>query len=141
MKRLLRALSFAAAATLAACATPPLPPGAFAPDMPIDPAQVNARPVAPNAPGMPDVPARFISGNAPVYPITRLQRGEAGNATVDFTVAADGSTADVKVVQADYEYFGIHALIAVQRWRFEPARKDGRAVAMRVRQTFAFNLR
>jgi len=85
-----------------------------------------------------DKPPRLISGRAPIYPISKLLKGAPGEATIRFTIAADGTTKDIEVLSATYEYFGTHAAIAVKDWRFEPAMKDGQPVEMKVHQTFTF---
>lgn len=85
-----------------------------------------------------DVPARFLSGEAPVYPITRLLNGESGTAEVEYTIDENGVPQDVRVLNATYKYFGAHAVIAVRKWRFSPAMKDGKPVAVRVTQIFSF---
>lgn len=85
-----------------------------------------------------DTPARLLSGKSPVYPIGQLLTGKASRAKVAFTVATDGATHDIRVVEADREVFGRHLAIAVREWRFEPARKDGVAVPSQLSITFDF---
>lgn len=76
-----------------------------------------------------DTPARLLSGKSPAYPIGQFVTGKGGYAEVAFTVAPDGTTRDIKVVDADQPAFGNHLALAVKDWRFEPARKDGQPVA------------
>ena len=87
-----------------------------------------------------DTPARLVSGKSPVYPIGQLLTGKTSSAEVAFTVAADGTTRDIHVVAADREVFGRHLAIAVKGWRFEPARKDGVAVASPLSVAFDFTI-
>jgi TonB family protein len=85
-----------------------------------------------------DVPPKLLSGRTPIYPITRLQRGEGGDAIIDFTVDAQGIPRDFRVVKADYPYFASHAIIAMRDWRYQPAMKNGKPVAARLRIPFHY---
>lgn len=123
-------------ATLLACAqVEPNTPGAVSANAPMRPFE------GPQAPGHYDTPPRLLSGSAPVYPITRVLSGEDGEATIAFTIAEDGTTGDFEVITSSYRYFGIHAIVAVKEWRFQPALKDGKPLPLRVEQTFHFTLR
>lgn len=68
-----------------------------------------------------DVPPRFISGTAPIYPITPLRRGEPGFAVVTFVVDEAGRTGSFKVEKTNYSFFASHAIAAIQNWRFRPS--------------------
>jgi TonB family protein len=70
-----------------------------------------------------DVPPKFISRAAPIYPISRLRRGESGYADIVFTVDKTGHTRDFNVWKTTYLYFANHAILAVQNWRFQPSFK------------------
>lgn len=85
-----------------------------------------------------DLPPKFISGFAPHYPISRLRRGEPGYALIEFTIDETGKTRDWRVIKTTYSYFGSHAVLAIQQWRFQPAIKHGRPVACRVRVPFVY---
>ena len=85
-----------------------------------------------------DSPARLISGNAPVYPISRRMKGTGGQATIAFTILEDGTTADFVVISTDYAYYASHTVLAIKEWRYTPAVKGGRPVSTRVVQTFQF---
>jgi protein TonB len=85
-----------------------------------------------------DVPPRFISGPAPIYPTSRLRNRESGYADIVFTVDASGHTRDFRAVKTSYLYFANHAILAVQDWRFQPATKNGRAVSCRLRIPFTY---
>jgi TonB family protein len=91
-------------------------------------------------PGDWDVPPVFLSGDAPSYPVTRLLNGEAGSATISYVIDEDGRTKDFYIVSATFKYFGSHAAYAVKRWRFAPARKDGKPVAVKIVQTFNYEV-
>jgi TonB family protein len=87
-----------------------------------------------------DVPPKFISGAAPIYPISRLRRQESGYADIAFTVDETGHTRDFRVLSTSYLYFANHAILAVQNWRFHPATKNGRPVPCRIRIPFRYRI-
>ena len=88
-----------------------------------------------------DVPPKLVRGNAPLYPITQAWSGKPGLAVVAFTIGPDGTTQDIRVVRATYTYFGSHTVLAVRDWKFEPARKNGRPVLVRMQLEMAFGSR
>ncbi len=88
-----------------------------------------------------DDPPRPLSQLRPVYPSVARTRRFEGWVTLLFTVQADGSVAEVAVVEAQPpDVFDSAAVRAVQRWRFSPGTRDGKSVAVRVRQTIRFEL-
>jgi TonB family protein len=103
---------------------------------PMDPTAIVGAPAAEY-----DTPPRLASGRAPVYPIGRALDGESGSAEISYVVGVDGVPVDFEVLRADHPAFGDHAVIAVRAWRFEPARKDGQPIAVRMRQVFSFEPR
>lgn len=85
----------------------------------------------PPMPGLDEVP-KLVSGDAPVYPIRSVLNREDGWAKVKFTVATDGNTHDIEVIDASKEIFGVHLKAAVSTWRFDPAMKDGEPVPITI---------
>jgi TonB family protein len=85
-----------------------------------------------------DVPPKFISGPAPVYPSSRLRQRESGYADIVFTVDESGHTRDFHAVKTSYLYFANHAILAVKDWRFQPATKNGHPVSCRLRIPFTY---
>ena len=85
-----------------------------------------------------DTPATLVSGKSPAYPISLFLTGKTGYAEIAFTVAQDGSTRDIEIVDADLPAFGNHLAIAVRNWRFEPARKNGQAISSRLNYGLCF---
>ena len=145
---LLRASGFAAvAATLAALACeapqPTQPPAqeptvaktALTPDPPgvLQLADVDEQPEIVN----PAAVRRLLQES---YPPLLREAGVEGLVTVSMVVGADGLTRLPAVVHADHEAFSEPALAAVAGMRFQPAKKDGRAVAVRVSLPIAFQL-
>ena len=88
-----------------------------------------------------DRPPRLVSGRVPAFPAIAALEGRGGFASVSFVIAKDGSTREIEVLRASEPVFGEVSRRAVMRWRFEPARKDGEAVDLRVVQRFPFNIR
>jgi periplasmic protein TonB len=70
----------------------------------------------------------------PVYPEQEKVAGTEGTVLLGVEVKADGTIANVKAEQEikDHPAFTASAITAVGKWCFEPARKDGRAVACTV---------
>jgi protein TonB len=68
----------------------------------------------------------------PVYPREAQRAGTEGWVQVEFTIAPDGTTQDLKVRDsAPKLIFDDAALDSVSKWRFEPIRKNGAPVAQR----------
>ena len=88
-----------------------------------------------------DRPPQAIVRLSPMYPPHARMRGQEGAVTLEFVVGRDGTTRDIRVIDAEpLDVFTHSAVSAVKRWRFEPGRRDGRDVAVRVQQTITFNL-
>ncbi len=83
------------------------------------------------APFVPPSPIAGIETNrAPVYPPSALRRGEQGNVMLRVSVSADGAPLAVDMaVTSGYPSLDRAAEAAVRQWRFNPARRDGIAVA------------
>jgi protein TonB len=77
----------------------------------------------------------------PNYPQAALERGTEGWVDLVFTVRTDGTISDVSVTAAEPAgIFEQAAMAAVRRWRYEPVRKDGRAVEQRARLRLRFSI-
>jgi protein TonB len=85
-----------------------------------------------------DVPAKFISGPAPAYPKTDLRLHAKGYAVIHFTVDESGRTRDFEVAKTTNQSFANDAITALQRWRFQPATKNGHPVRCRIRVPFHY---
>lgn len=93
--------------------------------------------------------ARVIPGNEmlatditpPVYPRAAVRRDQEGWVDVEFTVLADGSTADVEVIDASPDrVFERASLRAVEQWRFRPRVYRGQPIDQRVSTRINFQL-
>lgn len=77
----------------------------------------------------------------PRYPPMALRNNQEGWVDVVFTVEADGSVGDVKVVDAQPRHvFDSAATDAVRHWKFQPAMKAGVAVAVQQQKRIDFKL-
>ncbi|WP_405227488.1 energy transducer TonB [Lentisalinibacter sediminis] len=77
----------------------------------------------------------------PVYPRAAIRREQEGWVDVEFTVLADGSTADAEVIEAQPErVFEGASLRAVEQWRFRPRVYRGRPIDQRVSTRINFQL-
>lgn len=78
----------------------------------------------------------------PFYPRTARVRRRQGFVEVEFTVDKEGGVRDIRVIGADPPgLFERAAKRAISRWKFEPHRVEGEAVAVRARQRVEFKLR
>jgi periplasmic protein TonB len=78
---------------------------------------------------------RPVSTPAPRYPAEALRAGQSGEVQVEFTVGADGSVTNARVVRSNPpRVFDREAVAAVRRWRFEPV-----AAPVTTRRTIGFN--
>lgn len=77
----------------------------------------------------------------PVYPMRARSRQIEGRVTLEFVVTPQGSASHITVqTAAPGDVFEDAAIAALQKWQFRPILKDGRPIAVRARQTFAFKL-
>ena len=77
-------------------------------------------------------PSPLASNEAPSYPPQALRSGVEGSVSVRVEVDASGNATDVTVVERTGERsrdLDRAVISAVRKWRFEPAMKDGKAVA------------
>jgi protein TonB len=66
----------------------------------------------------------------PRYPESARRRGIEGTVLLKMRITAQGRVENVQVVRsAGYPDLDESAMEAVRRWRFEPARRNGAAVA------------
>lgn len=88
-----------------------------------------------------DQPPTPIVRLPPVYPPQARMRRLQGVVVLEFVVDTDGRTRDVKVVMSQPgNVFTRAAVRAADRWRFQPGKKDGVTVPVRVKQKVTFQL-
>ncbi|MGN6237078.1 energy transducer TonB [Dyella sp.] len=132
-----------------AAATAPSPPGTPAEVPPVTqtamvtppaPITVPAATFAsvPNVPSTAPVLQRRVE---PYYPQAARRSRREGWVEVEFTVQPDGHVDAVKVLQSKPgSVFDLAATTAVQRWVFAPATRNGKPVAVSLRQRLDFRL-
>jgi periplasmic protein TonB len=86
-----------------------------------------------------DVPPRPLKMTRPTYPSAAFARRVQGTVVIEFTIDEKGRVRDAVIVDSIPE-LDKAALETVKKWRFSPARKDGRAVATRARAPVSFRV-
>ncbi len=77
----------------------------------------------------------------PIYPPRAQRAGIEGKVTVEFTITADGSVKEPRIVAAEpAEIFDEAVLNAILKWKFNPKVVDGKPVEHRARQEVKFTL-
>jgi len=82
-------------------------------------------------------PAR-LEGAVPTYPPHLKAAGVVGQTTVNYIIDTDGRVRVAVAVAAANPEFSAAAIAAVERWRFAPARHEGRVVLVEDTRTFTF---
>ncbi len=90
--------------------------------------------------GMLDGLPKAKAQNPPYYPPSLRQAGVEGRAVIQFTVDPTGQVVAARIVEATQAEFGEAARRAVLRWRFEPGRRQGRAVPFLMSISVEFTL-
>ena len=89
-----------------------------------------------------DTAPEAIVSMPPIYPLKAKARGIEGAVQLMFTVTSSGMVETVQVKSSTPgEIFVESAVNAVKKWRFEPATKGGRAVAVWVSLPLKFMLK
>jgi TonB family protein len=92
------------------------------------------------AAGVRETPIKPIAMPAPDYPETARKQRIGGEVSLIVGVAADGSVSSATVDRSEPEgVFDAAALAAVKQWKFQPLRKDGKAVPGRIRVPVRFD--
>lgn len=77
----------------------------------------------------------------PQYPREALIDGISGWVDIEFTIEADGTVSDPKVLDSSpRRLFDRNAVRAIYKWKFKPRIVDGRPVARRATQRIEFNI-
>jgi periplasmic protein TonB len=86
---------------------------------------------------------RLVQEVKPNYTPDAMRAQVEGMVELEILVLADGSVGRVNIVRSLDARFGLdqEAVNAVRRWRFDPGRQSGKAVATRVGVELSFNLR
>jgi TonB family protein len=91
------------------------------------------------SPGVPD--PRLVAEVKPDYSVEATRTLQQGLVVLDAVVLADGSVDQVTVTRSLDLDLDQAAVAAVRQWKFEPARKDGQPLPVRVVVEMSFSLR
>ena len=83
---------------------------------------------------------RAIKQTPPEYSDEARRKKLEGTVLLSLVVTANGDTADIKVTRALGSGLDQKAIEAVSQWKFEPATKDGKPVAVKVAVEVSFHL-
>lgn len=89
-----------------------------------------------------DVPAKTRDMAPPTYPSSAFEQGLSGKVVLRVEVDAEGRTREVRVLSSTPAgVFDAASIAAAKKWTFEPARRDGKAVAsaLKIPMTFQMN--
>ena len=88
-----------------------------------------------------DTPARLRAGNVPAYTAAALAAGIEANVPLEITVREDGTVSNARGLE--HVGYGLDEVArqSVLGYRFTPAARSGRAVAVRMRWLMRFQLR
>ncbi len=104
------------------------------------PAPVAAPPPVPAAPVGETRDVRVVTPPRPTYPPAAARNRQDGSVDVEFTVAADGSVQNAKVVNSSSRVFDSSALSAIKSAKFEPRLENGKPMASTLRRRIDFKL-
>jgi protein TonB len=95
------------------------------------------------APGRGVVAPKILKDVKPQYTPEAMAAKIQGSVRMDTVVLADGTVGDVNVTQSLDTVYGLddEAVKAVRQWLFEPGKKDGKPVPVRVTVEVTFNLK
>ena len=94
--------------------------------------QIAERTATPVPMGSVDTPPKAIEQPAPVLSAELIARTPA-RATVVFVLGIDGKVEDAAIHDSSDPAFDTAVLDAVNQWKFEPAKRDGKPVRVRIR--------
>jgi protein TonB len=87
------------------------------------------------------LPQPVATNPAPLYPEESRAAGQQGNVTLRLRIGVDGRVETLKLLQSSgVSSLDESALTTVKKWRFEPARRLGKPVAMDVKTVIKFEI-
>ncbi len=122
---------------------PPLEaPVAAAPIKPVPAAAATPKPEpAEEKEEPPKFGVAYLNNPRPDYPRLSQRAGEEGKVLMKVLVSAEGLPESVEVIKTSgFERLDKAAVTAVKQWRFEPARKGGKALSAYVNVPLSFSL-
>lgn len=121
---------------------PPLEaPAAAAPSKPAPPAAPPKQEIVEEKVEPPKFGVAYLNNPPPEYPRLSQRAGEEGKVLMKVLVSAEGRPESVDVISSSgFERLDKAAVNAVKQWRFEPARKGGKALSAYVNVPLSFSL-
>lgn len=92
-------------------------------------------------PGNDLTPPKGVYTPNPEYSEKARKKKISGTVVVELVVTADGKVRDVKVTKSLEPSLDQQAIAAVQTWKFKPATKDGKPVAVHIHAEVTFRIR
>lgn len=83
-------------------------------------------------------PPTLVKRVPPVFPHEAAAAGRAAEVVLDVSVGVSGAVIDITVVTSGGAAFDHAATTAVRQWTFNPATRDGRPIASRIRVPISF---
>jgi protein TonB len=88
-----------------------------------------------------ETPPQLLQNVPPTYPGPAVLNGWEGNVLLRLHIAVDGRVTDVDLITSSgHHILDVEAIRTVRGWRFVPARRKGRDVAVTVRLPVRFEL-
>jgi len=106
------------------------------------PASVPSTISDPPTPAIIEAKPKYLENDPPDYPRIARRRGYSGTVVVEVLVSRSGRAEEVRLSSSSgHRILDKAALSAVAEWRFEPGKKNGIPVSMRVKVPVRFNLK
>ena len=86
-------------------------------------------------------PPRAVSTPDPQYPEAARKSKKSGSVILALAINEEGSIDDVTVFRASDKMFEQNAMDAARQWKFAPATRDGKPMAVQLCVEMAFRLR
>jgi TonB family protein len=88
-------------------------------------------------------PPKLVRQTQPDYTLQAMRARIQGIVKLEAVVLTDGKVGDVKITQSLDKKFGLdkRAIATVKNWKFEPGRKDDKAVPVRIDIELSFKLK
>ena len=87
------------------------------------------------------VPPKELRRPSVQYPPASQNDGDEGTVTLLLAVQTDGSISDIRIARSSgYQRLDAAAVRSLRQAKFQPATCHGKPIAMRIRQSFRFEL-
>ena len=87
-----------------------------------------------------DTPPKVLEGSRPAYPQAEAMHRETGFVSVICLISVEGKATEFEIEKMTNPAFAYETVLAIQKWRWAPAMKNGQPVAQKVRVPMHFNV-